>query len=145
MAHFSYYFSMVFNHSVFRLYPFYFLIFIENSIFSIVFDCYFVLVYYPTSCWYSFLSLFWNVLFYLYCSTLSQYLLNLFPFASIFWFISSCCAVCGCLFTVFSFHLVLRYFTLLSSFVCCCSLCVLLASLFIQVLEFPWDTYFITD
>ena len=39
-------------------------------------------------------SLFWNILFYLYCLILSRYLFSLPSFVSTFWFISSSCIVC---------------------------------------------------
>ena len=54
--------------------------------------------------WKNFLSLFLNVLFCLYCLTLSQSLLNLHSFFCTFWFIASSCIICfDFLFSYFSF------------------------------------------
>ena len=67
----------------------------------------------------NFLSLFWNVLFCLYCSTLSRYLLSLLSFVNIFPIISSSCIirfVRRCFFLSFPF--VVALFLFVSSFRC---------------------------
>ena len=76
-------------HSAFSLYLFGCHILVHNSSVSFIPGCWYVFVSLPPNFWYNFLSLFWNVLFCLYCFTLCRYLFNLPSLASTFWFISS--------------------------------------------------------
>ena len=84
-------FVILFIHSVFSLCFLGCHILVQNCSVSIASSYWYVFVSSPT--WQNFLSLFWNVLFCLYCFTLCQYLFNLPSFASTFWFISSSCIV----------------------------------------------------
>ena len=86
----------------------------------------FVFIHPSPTCCQNFL-LFGNVLFCLYCLTLSWYLLSLPSFTDKFWFISPCSVVrfvCGCLFGIFSFcslpvcHVFFCSFTCHSFFIC---------------------------
>ena len=62
-------------------------------------------------------SLFWNVLFCLYCFILSQYLFSLPSFASSFWFISSSCFICfTCVAFFYSCPNIFQCFPLVFSF-----------------------------
>ena len=54
------------------------------KVISFAFGCSLVFVLSPSTRWYNFLSLFWQVLFCLYCLVLSRYLLNFPCFATIF-------------------------------------------------------------
>ena len=66
-------------------------------------------------------SLLWNMLFYLYCLTLSRYLLSLSSFANIFWFIfssSSLRLICCFVLFLLSQH-ILECFSFLSIFANC--------------------------
>ena len=80
---------ILFIHSAFSLCLFGCHIFVQNHWVSFAFGCWYILCSSPPNYWYNFLSLFWNVLFYLYCFTLCRYLFNLPSFASSFWFIFS--------------------------------------------------------
>ena len=79
--------------SVFSLCFFFFLLYFSPKSFgfSYIYLLY-VFVSSPT-CWENFFSLFWNVLFCLYCFTLCRYLFNLLSFSNTLWFISSSCFV----------------------------------------------------
>ena len=61
-------------------------IFVQNRSVSLAFGCWYVFVSCPPNCWWNFLSLFWNCLFFLY---LCRYLFSLHSFVRTFWFISS--------------------------------------------------------
>ena len=80
---------MLFIHSAFSLCFFGSHILAQNRSVSFASGCWYVFVSLSPSCWSNFLSLFWKVLFCLYCFTLSRYLFNLPSLASTFWFISS--------------------------------------------------------
>ena len=70
------------------------------------------LYFYSTDMLVELFSLFWNILFWLYCLTLSRYLLSLPSFVNIFWFISSGCItwlICR-LILMFSFQYTLACF-----------------------------------
>ena len=64
--------------------------FVQNRSVSVASSCWYIFVSSPPSCWQNFLSLFWNVLFCLYCFTHCRYLPS---FASTFWFILSCTVI----------------------------------------------------
>ena len=68
-----------------------------------------------------FLSLFWNVLFYLYYFILSWYLFSLSFFTSTFWFVSSSFIVCfnSCIAFLFSSPHIPAFFLCLLIFDCC--------------------------
>ena len=68
-------------------------ILLQNCSVSLASGCWYVFMSSPTTCWYNFLSLFCHGLLCLYCFTLCLYFLNLPPFSSIFWFISSSCII----------------------------------------------------
>ena len=57
---------------------------------SFVSGCWFVVVHSPSTCWYNFLSLFWNDLFCLYCLTLYRSDLC-FPSLIFIYFFQLCC------------------------------------------------------
>ena len=82
-----------FIHSAFSLCFFGCHIFVQNCSVSLASGCWYVFVSCPPNCWQNFLSLFWNVLFCLYCFTLCRYLFSLPSFARTFWYISSSCTV----------------------------------------------------
>ena len=84
---------ILFIHSSFLLCFFGCHILVQNRSVSFASSCWYVFVSSPPSWWENFLSLFWNVLFCLYCFTLCRYLFNLPSFASAFYFISSSCVV----------------------------------------------------
>ena len=69
-----------------------------------------------------FFSLFWNVVFCLYCLILFRYLFSLSAYTSNFWFISSCYIVwynsCVCFFFFLSQHIPAFLFSLII-FACC--------------------------
>ena len=65
----------------------------QNCSVSLASSCWYVFVSCPPNCWCNFLSLFWNVLFCLYCFTFCRYLFSLPSFTWTFWFISSSCTV----------------------------------------------------
>ena len=77
------------------IYPFILSVIFSPSPFFLFRNCFasvawfFVLVHSPLSNWKNFLSLFWNVRFWLYCLTLLRYLSSLPPFTKEFWFIIS--------------------------------------------------------
>ena len=84
---------MFFIHSAFSLCFFGSHILAQNRSVSFASSRLHVFVSFPPNCWLNFLSLFWKVLFCLYCFTLCRYRFNLFSLASTFWFISSSCTV----------------------------------------------------
>ena len=68
-----------------------------------------------------FLSLFWKVLFYLYCLTLFRYFWSLPSFINIFCFISLCwfLRLVWYVILIISFHHILKCFSFFSIFSCC--------------------------
>ena len=84
---------ILFIHSAFSLCFFSCYIFVQNRSVYFASGCWYVFVSLPPNCWSNFLSLFWKVLFCLYCFTLCRYVFNLPSFASTFCFISSSCTV----------------------------------------------------
>ena len=82
------------------LFPFLF----QNCFTSFLSGCWFELVHSPPTCWYNFLSLFWNFPFRLYSFTHSWYLLRIPSVANIFWFISWSCIVRLSAVLFWSFH-----------------------------------------
>ena len=86
-------FPMLFIHSAFLLFFLGCHILLKNCFASFASGYWHVFVPFPFTCWKNFLSLFWNVLFCLYCFSLSRYFSDLPSFASTFWFISSSCIV----------------------------------------------------
>ena len=86
-------FVIMFMHSDFSVYFLDCYILFQNRSVSLASSYWYVIVSSPPTCWQNFLSLFWNVLFCLYCFTLCWYLFNLPSFANTFWFISSNCIV----------------------------------------------------
>ena len=99
------------------------------------------------SCWKNFLLFFPNILFYLYCLTLSRYLFSLHSFVNIFWFISSSCIirlVC-CFVLVFSSEHILACYSFLNIFACCrklftCHFSQISHPGFVFLFEFLWGT-----
>ena len=114
-------FSMLLIHSAFHLWFFSSHILLRNCLYSFISGYWFVLMYSPPACWENFLSLFWNVLFYLFCLTLSPFLWSFPSFANIFWFISSNLIVrLDCYFVlVFWSQYILACFFFHSTFACC--------------------------
>ena len=111
-------FFMLFIDSEFLLCHIRFHILLQKCFVSFASVCWLVLVYSPPTCLKNFHLLFLKFLFYLYCLTLSRYLLNLPPFTNIFWLISSSSVVrhVSSRFFVFAFCLVPVCFTFFSSF-----------------------------
>ena len=96
-------------------------ILLQNCSASLASSCWYAFVSSPSSCWLNFLSLFRNVLFCLYCFTLSWYLFNLPSFASSFWFISSSCIVIfSCVAFSFLYQYIPAFFLCLIIFACFC-------------------------
>ena len=80
-------------------------------------SCWFILVHSPPICWSHFILLFWNVLFWLYCLSLSLYFLSLSSFIYIFWFIFSILVCCFVL--VFSSQNISACSSFLRTLACC--------------------------
>ena len=78
---------MMFIHSAFLLSYLSSHILLQNCFASFVSGCWYVFVHQPPACWKNFLSLLLNILFYLYCLILFQYLFSLPSSVSTFWFI----------------------------------------------------------
>ena len=86
-------FSMFFLHSAFLLWFLRSHILFQN-LFAFL-GSWYLFAHPPLTSWLNFLSLFWNVLFCLYCLVLYWYLFSLPSLASTFWFISSSCIFCS--------------------------------------------------
>ena len=97
-----------------------------------------------TKFWLNFLSLSWNVQFYMNCFTSFHFLLNLFSFNNIFYFISSSCfvrLVCSCLLGGYFYSAGFLYISpFLEVSLVAVSLFFLLAAFFIQILYICSDT-----
>ena len=135
---FQFFFDVIYSYSIYVMF-FHSPHFLQHCSVSFASGCWFVFVYSPV-CRLNFLWLFWNVLFYLYCLTLSRYLLRFPSFANIFWSISSGSVVrlvCGCLFGHFFFSLGSYVFFLPEQF----RLFVFLFLFSIQVLYFFSDFF----
>ena len=102
---------IVFIHSAFSLCFFFWLPYFSSKHWiSFASSCWYILMSSPI-CSNNFLSLFWNVLFCLYCYTLCQYLFNLPSFARTFYFISlSCILYFSCDDFSFLFLIIPSYF-----------------------------------
>ena len=78
---------------------------------SLVSGCWYAIAHSPPTYWYNFLSLFWNVLSWMYCLVPSQYLFSLSSFTKAFLFITS-----NCVAFLFLFEHILMFFFCLSIF-----------------------------
>ena len=131
-----FFFFMSFILSAILLCSFFSHILLNNCFASLISSCWFVLVNSsPPTCWKNFRSLFWKVLFCLYCLTLFRHLLRL-PFSPISFDLSRQVVLLEIFFRSFPLNVSRVFFSLALSLVVAVSLCVLQAKFPIQVLYF---------